>query len=143
MFKVIVAGTDGSATATQAVRTATALAKPLGARLVVVSAYTEGSQQGATEETPPADLPVGPGVDAVAFTSAAAEEAQAAGVDVEQEARMGDAADVLLSVAEERNADLIVVGNKGMAGLQRFLLGSVPNKISHHAPCSVLIIRTT
>ena len=46
-------------------------------------------------------------------------------------------------MAEERGADLIVVGNKGMTGARRFLLGSVPNKISHHAPCSVLIIRTT
>ena len=41
------------------------------------------------------------------------------------------------------SADLIVVGNKGMTGAKRFLLGSVPNKVSHHAPCSVLIIRTT
>ncbi len=42
-----------------------------------------------------------------------------------------------------RSADLIVVGNKGMTGAKRFLLGSVPNKVSHHAPCSVMIIRTT
>ena len=46
-------------------------------------------------------------------------------------------------VAEEQAADLIIVGNKGMTGAKRFLLGSVPNKVSHHAPCSVLIIRTT
>ena len=58
-------------------------------------------------------------------------------------AREGDAADAILDVAEETNADLIVVGNKGMTGTKRFLLGSVPNKVSHHAPCSVLIIRTT
>ena len=46
-------------------------------------------------------------------------------------------------MAEEKHADLIVVGNKGMTGAKRFLLGSVPNKVSHHAPCSVMIIRTT
>ena len=57
--------------------------------------------------------------------------------------REGDPADAILDVAEEQNADLIVVGNKGMTGAKRFLLGSVPNKISHHAPCSVMIIRTT
>ena len=57
-------------------------------------------------------------------------------------AREGDPADAILDVAEERGADLIVVGNKGMTGAKRFLLGSVPNKVSHHAPCSVLIIRT-
>ena len=52
-------------------------------------------------------------------------------------------ADAILDVAEERKADLIIVGNKGMTGAKRFLLGSVPNKVSHHAPCSVMIIRTT
>ena len=57
--------------------------------------------------------------------------------------RQGDPADAILDVAEELEADLIVVGNKGMTGAKRFLLGSVPNKVSHHAPCSVLIIRTT
>ncbi len=68
---------------------------------------------------------------------------KAAGVEVEIHAREGDPADAILDVAEERNADLIVVGNKGMTGAKRFLLGSVPNKVSHHAPCSVLIIRTS
>ena len=58
-------------------------------------------------------------------------------------AREGDPADAILDVAEEKSADLIVVGNKGMTGAKRFLLGSVPNKVSHHAPCSVMIIRTT
>ena len=66
-----------------------------------------------------------------------------AGLDVETHAREGDPADAILDVAEEERADLIVVGNKGMTGAKRFLLGSVPNKVSHHAPCSVMIIRTT
>jgi nucleotide-binding universal stress UspA family protein len=73
----------------------------------------------------------------------AAAESQAAGVATETYARQGDPADAILDVAEERGADLIVVGNKGMTGAKRFLLGSVPNKVSHHAPCSVLIIRTS
>ena len=66
-----------------------------------------------------------------------------ASTQVETFARQGDAADAILDVAEEQRADLIVVGNKGMTGAKRFLLGSVPNKVSHHAPCSVLIVRTT
>ena len=71
-------------------------------------------------------------------------EAREAGVgEVETFARQGDAADAILDVAEEQRSDLIVVGNKGMTGAKRFLLGSVPNKVSHHAPCSVLIVRTT
>ncbi len=53
----------------------------------------------------------------------------------------GDAADVLLRVAGEVDADLIVVGNKGMQGARR-VLGSVPNTISHQAACSVLIVQT-
>jgi nucleotide-binding universal stress UspA family protein len=63
--------------------------------------------------------------------------------EVETVARQGDAADAIIDVAEEQAADLIVVGNKGMTGAKRFLLGSVPNRVSHHAPCSVLIVRTT
>ena len=71
------------------------------------------------------------------------EVANGSGVSVQTFSREGDPADAILDVAEERDADLIVVGNKGMTGAKRFLLGSVPNKVSHHAPCSVLIIRTT
>src|ERR671938_230868 len=73
----------------------------------------------------------------------AAEPIGEARVEAETYARQGDPADAILDVAEEQNADLIIVGNKGMTGAKRFLLGSVPNKVSHHAPCSVLIIRTT
>ena len=47
------------------------------------------------------------------------------------------------SVAEKAHADLLVVGNQGMQGAKRFMLGSVPNKLSHHAPCSILIVDTT
>ena len=73
----------------------------------------------------------------------AATAAEAAGLQVRTFARQGDPADAILDVAEEQHADLIVVGNKGMTGAKRFLLGSVPNRVSHHAPCSVLIIRTS
>jgi nucleotide-binding universal stress UspA family protein len=55
----------------------------------------------------------------------------------------GDPAAVLLDVAGDVGADLIVVGSKGMAAASRFLLGSVPNRVSHHAPCDVEIVRTT
>lgn len=80
----------------------------------------------------------------LARLESARSSAEAAGVTrVETFARVGDAADAILDVAEEQGADLIVVGNKGMTGATRFLVGSVPNKVSHHAPCSVLIVRTT
>jgi nucleotide-binding universal stress UspA family protein len=73
----------------------------------------------------------------------AAGPARERGIEVSTHAREGDPADAIIDVAEETNADLVIVGNKGMTGARRFLLGSVPNKISHHAPCSVLIVRTT
>ena len=86
---------------------------------------------------------VNPREDVDATLEAAAQGIEEDGVDVETHAREGDPADAILDVAEEQSADLIVVGNKGMTGAKRFLLGSVPNKVSHHAPCSVMIIRTT
>jgi nucleotide-binding universal stress UspA family protein len=64
-------------------------------------------------------------------------------VKVEQHTVAGDPSDVLVSVVQLVDADLLVVGNRGMTGMKRFVLGSVPNKISHHAPCSVLIVDTT
>ena len=57
--------------------------------------------------------------------------------------REGDPAEGLIEVAEEENVDCIIVGNKGMTGAKRFLLGSVPNQVSHHAPCNVMIVHTT
>ena len=86
---------------------------------------------------------VNPREDVSATLEEAAKDLEEDGVKVETHAREGDPADAILDVAEEQEADLIVVGNKGMTGAKRFLLGSVPNKVSHHAPCSVMIIRTT
>jgi nucleotide-binding universal stress UspA family protein len=147
MFQSIVVGTDGSETAGEAVREAIGLAKALGASIELVSAYEPVSNQRLREEARqvPEDLQwmVNPREDVDATLRDASERIEAAGVNVTTYAREGDPADAILDVAEERNADLIVVGNKGMTGAKRFLLGSVPNKVSHHAPCSVLIIRTT
>ena len=147
MFSSIVVGTDGSETARKAVQQATDLAKQVGAAVSLVSAYEPVSNQRLREESRevPKDMEwmVNPREDVEATLKDAAEEVGGAGVDVETFAREGDAADAILDVAEEQHADLIVVGNKGMTGAKRFLLGSVPNKVSHHAPCSVLIIRTT
>ena len=147
MFGSIVVGTDGSETAGEAVRQATDLAKAVGAQVHVVSAFEPVGNQRLREERTqvPDDMQwmVNAREDVEATLRAAGERIGEAGVKVETYARQGDPADAILDVAEEQNADLIVVGNKGMTGAKRFLLGSVPNKVSHHAPCSVLIIRTT
>jgi nucleotide-binding universal stress UspA family protein len=147
MFSSIVVGTDGSDTARKAVAAAVDLAKQIGASLDIVSAYEPVPQSRLREEArqAPEDMQwmINPREDVEATLRDAAEELEEAGIEVETFAREGDPADAILDVAEERGADLIVVGNKGMTGAKRFLLGSVPNKVSHHAPCSVLIVRTT
>jgi nucleotide-binding universal stress UspA family protein len=147
VFGSIVVGTDGSDTAGEAVRQAVELGARLGARLHLVSAYepvpAARLREEAREVPPDLQWAINPreGVDAT--LRAAADAARAGGVEAATYARQGDPADAILDVAEEQGADLIVVGNKGMTGARRFLLGSVPNRVSHHAPCSVLIIRTT
>jgi nucleotide-binding universal stress UspA family protein len=147
MFRSIVVGTDGSETAHKAVREAVELARSVGASLSVVSAYAPVSGQRLKEEQreAPEDMQwmINAREDVDATLREAQEEYEDSGVEIETFARQGDPADAILDLAEERDADLIVVGNKGMTGAKRFLLGSVPNKVSHHAPCSVLIIRTT
>jgi nucleotide-binding universal stress UspA family protein len=67
------------------------------------------------------------------------EKAKERGVKTVSEARQGDPADVLCEIAEQHEADVLVVGNKGM---HRRILGSVPNSVSHKAPCSVVIVKT-
>ena len=147
MFQRIVVGTDGSETAAEAVRHATTLAKATGGSLEIVSAYEPVPQERLREEQAevPADVAhgIGPREDVNVTLEGAVGPAREAGVSAQTHAREGDPADAILDVAEETKADLIVVGNKGMTGAARFLLGSVPNKISHHAPCGVYIVRTT
>lgn len=147
MFDRIVVGTDGSETASEAVRQAIELARTSSAKLDVVSAYepVSGARLREEREEIPGDLDhvVGPREDVNLALDGAVGAARNAGVEVTPHAREGDAADAILDLAEESGADLIVVGNKGMTGAKRFLLGSVPNKVSHHAPCGVYIVRTT
>ena len=147
MFERIVVGTDGSDTAAEAVRQATEIARLTGAALEIVSAYEPVPQARLREQAQevPGDIAhaVGPREDVNAVLEAAAGNAAQQNVEVTAHPREGEPADAIIDVAEELGADLIVVGNKGMTGARRFLLGSVPNKVSHHAPCGVLIARTS
>jgi len=147
VFTRIVVGTDGSETAAEAVRRALDLAKLSNATLSIVSAYAPISERKVKDEQrdAPADVQyeIGPREDVNLVLDAAAAEARKEGVEVQTHPVEGDPAEGILKVAEETKADLIVVGNKGMAGARRFLLGSVPNKVAHHTPCSVMIVRTT
>jgi nucleotide-binding universal stress UspA family protein len=147
VFKRIVVGTDGSDTASQAVAQAIELARMSGATLSITSAYEPISGRRVEQEAQdaPADVSyeIGPREDVNLILDAAAAEARRAGIEVQTHPVEADPADAILNVAEQNGADLIVVGNKGMTGARRYFLGSVPNNVSHHAPCSVLIIQTT
>jgi len=147
IFKRIIVGTDGSETAGEAVRQAAEIAKLSGADLEVVCAAEPipARRSDAKKSAAPDDVSYefGQREDANFALEAAARIAAEVGVKTRPHPMEGDPADAILDVAEQIDADLIVVGNKGMTGAKRYLLGSVPNKVSHHAPCSVFIARTT
>jgi nucleotide-binding universal stress UspA family protein len=121
VYGTILVGTDGSATAALAVDRAVDVAKATGSKLTILS--------------------VGRAEEAAKVVEAEAARHAGAGVEIETATAEGDAASVLIDRAGDYG--LLVVGNKGMTGASRFLLGSVPNKVSHHAPGALLIVRTT
>lgn len=142
MQDVIVVGTDGSPTADKAVERAAALAKMTGARVELVSGYRQDNSLALSAGMYPGDLTEEARKAADGCLEQTAARLRADGLEVETHCMCGDPADALIDVAETMHADLIVVGSKGMRGGRRFLLGNVPNKVSHHAPCSVMIVRT-
>jgi nucleotide-binding universal stress UspA family protein len=143
----IVAGTDGSATAERAVDHAGRLALALGATVHVVNCYRDAP---ATSWMAAANgFAVGEHfseeearAEAEKIVRASAERLAAQGVQALGHVCGGDPADALISVAADEKAEMIVVGNRGMSGARR-MLGSVPNRVSHHARCGVLIVPTT
>ena len=124
MYKRILVGTDGSPTAAKAVDRAVAFAQSAGASLTILSAGRQDKGQRA--------------VDAEAARHASS------GVTIDTKVVQGDAVEALVTMASSGSYDLLVTGNRGMTGVTRFLrLGSVPNKITHQLPCSLLIVKTT
>jgi nucleotide-binding universal stress UspA family protein len=143
MFSSIVVGTDGSETADRALTRALEMARLTGARLHVVSAYEPVAARvtGGAPAAEAAEWSVGPDFEVEGVLNRAITRARAEGVETEVRAPKGDPADAILTVADEVNADLIVLGSRGMQGARR-VLGSVPNKVSHRARCDVLIVQT-
>jgi nucleotide-binding universal stress UspA family protein len=143
LVQTIAVGTDGSDTAAKAVEFAMDMAERYGAKLVVASAYTPVSEDRLRKEQ--TDAPqeiqwsINPSEEVDSTLRAVEEQARERGLKYASEARNGDPADVLVAIAADHEVDLIVVGNQGM---QRRILGSVPNSVSHKAPCSVLIVKT-
>lgn len=159
--KVLV-GTDGSPTAMRAVDTACDLAARLGIRPTIVTAYEPLSEKEeerlrADPGDPIAQWKSDPSLagvpdefrwrilDAAHATDVldrSLEHAERHGADAEVRAVQGPPAEVLLSLGEREDFDLIVVGSVGMTGAKRFMLGNVPHRISHHAPTDLLILKT-
>ncbi|MGO9343355.1 MAG: universal stress protein [Acidimicrobiales bacterium] len=144
MFANIVVGTDGSETADEAVELAIALARESGATLHIVNAYrtTAGAGQLAIAGAP---VPANTALGEVLGTEASQQlldrvAARATGLEVRTHPVNESPPDAVIHVAEQVGADLIIVGNKGM---ERRVLGSVPNSIAHKSPCNLLIAKTT
>lgn len=151
MFRTVVVGTDGSTTARAAVRVAAAMAAMSDADLHIVTAYRPSAwinsfcAEGYAVGVPTVDttaLARGVADDARQILEQAASDLADSGVEVNTHAIASDACDALCRVATLLDADLIVVGDRGMSGARR-VLGSVPNKVTHHAPCSVLVVDTS
>jgi len=142
----IVVGTDGSATADRAVHKAAALAKAVGAELIVISAFNNRAPTGVASAGISIDSGWVVAAQGAAETVAreAAERAQADGVaNVSYEAVAGEPSETLVQVTQDRQADLLVVGSKGMQSTARFLLGPIANKVSRKVDCDLLIVETS
>jgi len=140
----IVVGTDGSETAARAVKEAIRLARALSGELHIVSAFeplrgvrVAGAPEGAAKVFAPL-----PDSSARTILDEAAAAARLGGAAVTTHALERSPADALLQVASEVEADMIIVGSRGMHGAKRLALGNVPNTVSHRAHCNVLIVAT-
>ena len=141
MISTVAVGTDGSATAEEAVREAAEIARRFGAKLVLLSAFQDsrGSPSGAAE-----DIELHWASNSSARVRSILDQIEADlgqnGIECDTLADDGDPAEVLVRLAEECGADLLVIGNKGM---KRRVLGSVPKSVTQNADCSVMVIKTT
>jgi nucleotide-binding universal stress UspA family protein len=144
MYKSVVVGTDGSATAEIALERAIELAGAMGARLHIVTAYEPATARvtGGAPRAEEYQFTATPSYKADAVLERALSRAAAEGITVDQHSPKGSPADAIVRVAEENDADLIVIGSVGMQGAKGRIFGSVPNKVSHHTPCDLLIVRT-
>jgi nucleotide-binding universal stress UspA family protein len=142
----IVVGTDGSHTAELAVQKAAELAVSLGAAVHVVNCYrpvSSGAWMAAAGGVAVSEVVAGEDakIEADAIVARARQRLASLGVEARTHVCTGEPADALMSIADSEGAQMIVVGNRGMAGARR-VLGSVPNRVSHHASCGVLIVPT-
>lgn len=124
MVSKVLVGTDGSATAARAVDRAVEVAAAAGAHLTILAA-------GRPEVAAP-------------VVAAEAARHSGAGIEIETVVVAGEPSRALVETARAGRYDLLVVGNRGMTGAARFLrLGSVPGRVMHHLPCTLLVVKTS
>jgi nucleotide-binding universal stress UspA family protein len=140
MISTIAVGTDGSSTATEAVRMAADLARRFEAKLVLVSAFQAKGAPAKRSASVELQWAVSPAAQLREILARTEADLQREGIDCSTLVDGGDPADVLVRLATECEANLLVIGNKG---IRRRVLGSVPNTVTHKAPCSVLVVKTT
>jgi nucleotide-binding universal stress UspA family protein len=141
MATSIVVGTDGSEPAERALDEAIAIALRDGATLHIVTAFPDPAiiREQITSSAKTQSVNLSEVADTV--LTRASRRAAEKGVKAETHTRENDPADAIIEVADAQNADLIVVGSRGLSGIQRFLLGSVSSTVSAHANTSVMIVR--
>jgi nucleotide-binding universal stress UspA family protein len=137
VISTVAVGTDGSETASDAVRQAAEFARRFDAKLVLLSAFKDSPPPTGTDETQWAYSPASQLREILSRTEADLNEQ---GLECTTAVDEGDPADVLVRLAEECGADVLVIGNKGM---HRRVLGSVPKSVAHNADCSVFVVKTT
>lgn len=144
MYERIVVGTDGSLTATRAVKRAIELASRTGDDLHIVTAYRPIAlgKLAAERAEIPAEFQwkISADEEAQAMLATAAEWAKAAGVTAETHALKSEPAAAILDVTQRVDAHLIIVGSRG---IERRIRGSVPYTVAQNADCDVLVVHTT
>jgi nucleotide-binding universal stress UspA family protein len=144
MIATVAVGTDGSATAAEAVRAAAELARRYDAKVVLLSAFQDPGWAPRDPHGEPEDVELqwalSPSARVREVLARTEQDLRSEGLDCTTLVDEGDPGDVLVRLAEECGADVLVIGNKGM---QRRLLGSVPNTVTHKAHCSVFVVKTT
>jgi nucleotide-binding universal stress UspA family protein len=147
MFNKILLASDGSDGAQKAIEAAVEVCRKFEAQLTVLHVFVPPALTAVTIGAGEPLLSVDPALveqwaqnsaDAVAERASAV--LQAASVPFTFRREMGHAAEVIVRVAQQDGFDLIVLGSRGLSGVTEFLLGSVSNRVSHHAPCPVLLV---
>ena len=132
-------GTDGSETASEAVNAATEIARRFEAELILLGVFQDGGSTAGPDD-PELQWASSPSARLREILERTEKEVRRSGVECRTLTDEGEPGEVLVQLAEACEADVLVIGNKGM---HRRVLGSVPNTVTHRAPCSVFVVKTT